>query len=119
MGQFAYSCPGHLSEEMRLEGSLCNCSAAFMESVTNRKAVPLPLGEGGAKRRVRGQVFANLETLTLPSPRGGWIFLNFNSFTPSLARVSNVLFEAEDLRRFAGKSEFSPAAENAVVGFLA
>ena len=34
-------------------------------------------------------------------------------------RVSNVLLEAEDLRRFAGKSQFSPAAENAVVGFLA
>jgi len=72
MRQFADSSPGHLSEEMRLEGSLCNCSAAFMESVTNRKAVPLPLGEGSAKRRVRSQVCSNLETLTLPSPgRGG------------------------------------------------
>src|SRR5262245_19894030 len=39
------------------------------------RRVPLPLGEGDAKRRVRVAVYANPETLTLPSPSGrGWIF---------------------------------------------
>src|SRR5947207_15999256 len=61
---------------------------------------------------------ADMGTLSWgPSASGrGWILLNFSSFTPSLARVSNVIFEGDDLRGFAGNAKFYTAARNAVVG---
>ena len=47
---------------------------ALIEAVNELEGVPLPLGEGGAKRRVRVEVAANPVTLTQPSPKGRGIY---------------------------------------------